>query len=84
MIARNAHLKAMGVDVWVRRGAAEAGAEAVVAGTAGPSVSLPELEVEVRACTRCELHSTRTNTVFGAGNTGADWMKVENRLQIQE
>jgi len=76
VIARTAHLKAMGIDVWVRRGAAEEGAQAVVAETGRACASLPEMEGEVRACTRCELHSTRTNTVFGAGNAEADWMFV--------
>jgi len=30
----------------------------------------------VAACTRCELHQARTQTVFGVGNTEADWMIV--------
>ena len=30
----------------------------------------------VRSCDRCELHATRMNTVFGAGNAAADWMFV--------
>jgi DNA polymerase len=34
------------------------------------------LENEVRACTRCGLHATRTQTVFGVGNRRAQWMFV--------
>ena len=31
---------------------------------------------EARGCTRCPLHQTRTNVVFGAGNADADLMFV--------
>jgi len=31
---------------------------------------------EVAACTRCELHSCRTNTVFGVGDRQASWLVV--------
>lgn len=34
------------------------------------------LRETVAACTRCELHRTRTNTVFGVGNRQAEWMFV--------
>ncbi len=34
------------------------------------------LEAAVRACTRCELHKTRTQTVFGVGDRHAAWMFV--------
>ena len=77
VITRTGHLKAMGIDVWVRRGAAVTGsAPATDAGTAGSPATLRDLEADVCVCTRCELHSTRTNTVFGAGDTAADWMFV--------
>ena len=35
-----------------------------------------ELESAVAACTACELHRTRTQTVFGVGNRKAEWMIV--------
>ncbi len=35
-----------------------------------------ELEAAVRVCTRCPLHATRTQTVFGAGDRKAQWMFV--------
>jgi DNA polymerase len=38
--------------------------------------ALVELYNDVRACTRCPLHATRTNAVFGAGNADADLMFV--------
>jgi DNA polymerase len=37
---------------------------------------LVELYDEVRNCTRCPLHETRTKAVFGAGNADADLMFV--------
>lgn len=37
---------------------------------------LVELYREVRSCTRCPLHETRTQAVFGAGNADAELMFV--------
>ena len=34
------------------------------------------LQAEVHACTRCALHKTRTQTVFGVGNQNAKWMFI--------
>lgn len=34
------------------------------------------LRAAVAGCTACELHKTRTNTVFGVGDTHAQWMIV--------
>src|SRR5690606_31392682 len=34
------------------------------------------LQQQVAACTRCALHRTRTQTVFGVGNRTADWLIV--------
>jgi uracil-DNA glycosylase family 4 len=36
----------------------------------------PELQAAVANCTACELHKTRTQTVFGVGNHAADWMII--------
>lgn len=35
-----------------------------------------ELRAAVAACERCELHSTRTQAVFGVGNPSARWMFI--------
>ncbi len=45
---------------------------------------LVELYREVRKCQRCPLHSTRTQTVFGAGNANADLMFVGEAPGAQE
>ena len=34
------------------------------------------LQQQVAACTRCDLHRTRTQTVFGVGNRNAEWLIV--------
>jgi len=39
-------------------------------------IGWPELAARVAACTRCELHTTRTQTVFGVGSRQAQWLIV--------
>ena len=56
-------------------------AQAQLAANAGPTPSCaafdwPQLESAVATCTACELHRTRTHTVFGAGSRQADWMII--------
>jgi len=34
------------------------------------------LKAEVSGCTKCALHKTRTQTVFGVGDENADWMLI--------
>ena len=87
-ITRRQYLDAIGIPVWERR----ALSVAPVAGTAvslptistpavkpGPATTSPDwaaLEEAVRSCTRCALHNTRTQTVFGVGNRKAHWLFV--------
>lgn len=82
---RRQYLDAMGITRWEQRGAPAAPVAApIVVPAAEPAVSavLPAdpdwatLEEAVRACTRCALHSTRTQTVFGVGNRRAEWLFV--------
>ena len=51
----------------------------------GPTLQMPPLEPgidwgplreRVAACTACDLCKTRTQTVFGVGNTRADWLII--------
>jgi DNA polymerase len=84
---RLAYLDALGVDVYVRRGLAPA-AVATAAGEApAVAVAVPPpateagldwdaLRATVAACTRCPLHETRTQTVFGVGKRRAQWMFI--------
>ena len=99
---RQQYLQAIGIDVWVARGAAAefARAEARAPTRVGPAVAVataatptivptqPKLPVansdelwralkaEVASCTKCALHATRTQTVFGVGDSQADWMVI--------
>lgn len=41
-----------------------------------PAAALDALRAEVLPCTACGLHTTRTNTVFGAGSPRADLMII--------
>lgn len=87
-----AYLQALGVDVYVPRGApmltpAAACVSATPAVTPVAAESAPppgaesgldwhELRAAVAACQRCELHTTRTQTVFGVGDPRARWMFI--------
>jgi DNA polymerase len=85
---RRQYLDAMGIPVWERRALSVAPvADVPVKQTAIPTPAVhphppeasPEwdaLEEEVRRCTKCALHGTRTQTVFGVGNRRAQWMFV--------
>jgi len=42
----------------------------------GPQDELRELEEQVRRCTRCRLHETRTQGVFARGRTDAELMFI--------
>jgi uracil-DNA glycosylase len=69
MKRRDAILAEMGLaPVWRLRGreAAPAGLEA----------GWIPLKAAVSSCTACELHKSRTQTVFGVGDEQADWMLV--------
>ena len=79
-----AHLDAIGIPIWVRRGPlravgpaepAPAPAADEPAGPTAPTI-LESIDAQVRDCRKCELHRTRTNTVFGAGRPGAACMLV--------
>ena len=69
---RRAYLQAMGIDVWLPRDAEEPDPHREQAS----SYSWPELRDCVAGCTRCELSTSRTNTVFGVGNQQADWLII--------
>lgn len=88
---REQYLDALGIETWVRRTPPPAPAVATpvrarpapVTGAAalGPPPAALEsdwasLQTEVRGCTRCSLARTRTQTVFGVGNRGAELLVV--------
>ena len=82
-----AHLDAIGIPVWVRRSVLRAARQdepspaaatpAATAATASPaSGALESIDAQVRDCRKCELHRTRTHTVFGVGRPDADCMFI--------
>lgn len=87
---RRAHyLNAMGIQVWTPRNSPGAVAADVAAPPPAPHAASPTvaahdvamldwtaLQQRVSACTACGLHSTRTQTVFGVGNSNAQWMVI--------
>jgi len=82
---RHEYLKTMGIQQWVARNS-DAGSNTdtgiavdVPAVEQVHAETLPDwqaLESQVSACTRCVLHESRTQTVFGIGNRNADWMII--------
>jgi len=93
-LTQKAYLKAMGIDIWLRRDAAGPECDAPLPGgpspaadpiaAGGPAASDDELsrldwqalQAKVSACTLCELHQGRTQTVFGVGNQQADLLII--------
>jgi DNA polymerase len=87
-ITRRQYLEAMGIPVWERRAlsvvpVAETAVPIPTISTPavrpGPAQASPDwatLEEAVRTCTKCALHKTRTQTVFGVGNHRAQWMFI--------
>jgi len=81
---RLAYLEALGVDVYVPRGAEPVPVvdeSPPAAGAASPAVDTQGLDWDalaaaVSGCTRCVLHETRTRTVFGVGSRKARWMFI--------
>jgi uracil-DNA glycosylase family 4 len=79
---RDEYLEAMGIQQWVARDSVDAdppddamfAPEPVDAGNGLPGWQ--ELEVQVAACTKCALHESRTQTVFGVGSKNADWLII--------
>ncbi len=73
------YLEAMGIDVWAPRASAHSDLTPVIShaeSETSTTDSWGALQAEVADCTRCDLCTTRTQTVFGSGNKQAEWMLV--------
>ena len=72
------YLEAIGVDLWVTR--RDSGTRAAAGDPAPPpgdtAARWEALRSEVLKCTRCPLHLTRTQGVFGVGPQRADWLVI--------
>ena len=85
---RRQYLEAIGIDVWVPRspmapasppGSADPAAAAPAAAapeSAAETAQWEALRAEVRNCTRCPLHATRTQGVLGVGPQRSDWLVI--------
>ncbi len=79
---RRYYLDAMGIQVWQETRSQLQTAESATLTleasptTAGETTDWSSLRAEVAACTRCELHQSRTQTVFGVGNLHADVLVI--------
>lgn len=72
MTKKKEYLQEMGVDIWQSKTQ-----QKEVSGGVGVNASgLEEVRGRVAVCTLCELHKTRTNTVFGIGNERANAMFI--------
>jgi len=84
------YLNALGIQQWIpREGVLAEESECMVPAPDANTGSVPspgelpvadlcwaELQQRVETCTRCELHATRTRTVFGTGNREAEWLII--------
>ena len=75
---RRAYLRAMGIDLWIPRDQVAVEPENAEAGAPVEAAAYgwDELRSAVAACTRCALHESRTQTVFGVGSLSADWLII--------
>jgi uracil-DNA glycosylase len=81
---RREYLTALGLKAWTLRARDALPPEPTTAAapvaarsqTREAGLDWEALRARVAACTRCGLSATRTQTVFGVGNTQADWLIV--------
>ena len=73
---RRAYLRSMGIDVWVPRDEPDPEPEVEPQRRQAEPLDWDALQAAVAGCTRCPLHATRTQTVFGVGDPDADWMII--------
>lgn len=70
------YLKAMGIEVWQEKKTKVASEPQETLIASEEVIDWDSLRNKVAACTACELCKTRTNVVFGVGNTNAEVMFV--------
>jgi uracil-DNA glycosylase len=71
---RRDFLQSLGIDLWLPRAGRLPAPMPMTMPV--PASDWLALQSEVAACTRCALHRSRTNTVFGVGATSARWMVI--------
>ncbi len=73
---RRAYLDALGIELWVPRDEPDIDPPLEAPPAGADVLDWDELKACVASCTRCELHQSRTQTVFGVGNPNASWMII--------
>ena len=76
---RRAYLSALGIDVWTQRGGGDDAESQYAEDDPQPGSALlgwDEIREKIAACTKCALHKTRTQTVFGVGSQSAELMVI--------
>jgi len=71
---RRYYLDTMGIQVWQSLEQQDDGVETEV--SENREVIWQQLEQAVSNCTKCDLHTSRTQTVFGVGNKNADLLII--------
>jgi uracil-DNA glycosylase len=79
---RHAYLEALGIELWrTRKAPQDVPGEPRSEVPEGLRSDVPDeaweaLRLAVRDCTKCPLHQTRTQSVFGIGDVRAEWLVV--------
>ena len=73
---RRAYLDALGIDVWMPQQEGDAANVGDAPASPPAGMDWTVLRETVTTCTRCPLHESRTQTVFGVGNPDADWLII--------
>ena len=81
-LRKQQYLDAMGIQRWVRRDFLVDDKQVVMDDNAAGDVAVLDWEAlqdRVAGCTACDLHRTRTQTVFGVGDRHAEWLIIGDR-----
>ena len=83
-VPRDPYLEVMGIQEYVVKQSASAEVQTAEVVFSGETSQWLSLRQEVATCRRCQLHETRTQTVFGVGDPDADWLFVGEAPGEQE
>jgi len=73
MAHKKEYLKEMGIDIWQDKSRIN---DASMTAKTSSQNNLEDIKKQVASCKLCDLHKTRTNTVFGVGNEKAKVMFI--------
>lgn len=82
--SRDPYLEVMGIQEYVERRTASQERPVFSEESSGSDAEWYALQKQVSTCTRCSLHETRTQTVFGVGNPHANWLFIGEAPGEQE